>query len=357
MANQVLYGFVSLQNVFDQRVTQVGINIVTAAIDRTVAEHNRQLDALMALFVRRTNDYQVRFKTPVAARLQPLDENGRALPIRAAGQYDVAFPVQRAGSAWGANYEASVTMTVQEANNITQTMLMADIRWVRDHILAALFASAGWNFTDDEHGVLAIKGLANGDATNYLLLSGGDSGATDTHYIAQTAAVADGTNPFPVIYKELTEHAENDGEVLVLIPSNVRTAVEGLASFRPVRDPNVQPADTAATLVGRFGAAVPGEIIGYADKCWIAEWRGLPDNTLVGLMTGGERPLAMREPTAPVLQGFKQEAERNDHPWYERQWTRRAGFGGWNRVGAVVYQVGNGDTVFDVPTGYASPMP
>lgn len=355
MANQVLYGFINLQNVFSQRIDQVGVRVIADAIQATVDEHNRQMDALLGLFVRRTTDFKTRFKSPALARLQPLDEQGRAVPIRAAGYYDVSFPLQKAGAAWGTTYEARVKMTVEDANNVTATMLMADSRWVRDHILAALFARAGWTYTDDEHGALTIKGLASGDTDSYLVMAGSDAGATDDHYSAQAAAIADATNPFPTLYTELKTHPENSGEVVALIPTNQRTAVEGLATFRPIQDPNVRAADTATVLTGRLAQAVPGTVIGYADKVWIAEWPSLPDNYIIATTTGGERALAMREQPEPELQGFKQVATRDDHPFYEKQWQRIAGFGGWNRVNAAIRRIG--DAAWAVPTNYDSPMP
>ena len=159
-ANTVLYGFMNLKDAFAAKVEDVGIGVVNTAIDETLAEHNRQLTALTALFAESTTEYKVRAKTPVAARLQPLDENGRARPIKAAGYYDVAFPILDAGSAWGQTYKASKKATVEDANNVMATMLAADRRWLRDHILAALYSNANWTFADPEHGDLVVKGLA-----------------------------------------------------------------------------------------------------------------------------------------------------------------------------------------------------
>jgi len=65
----------------------------------------------------------------------------------------------------------------------------------------------------------------------------------------------------------------------------------------------------------------------------------------------------MRQHPEPELQGFSRQADRNDYPWYEQQWARRAGFGAYNRVGALAYFVAAGDTTYDVPTGYSNPMP
>jgi len=62
----------------------------------------------------------------------------------------------------------------------------------------------------------------------------------------------------------------------------------------------------------------------------------------------------MREEPEAELQGFQQVARRDDHPFYESQWLRIAGFGGYNRVGAVVRRIGNGS--YAVPTNYGCPM-
>ncbi len=357
MANQIAWGFANLTDVFARRVTQVGVDVVTAAIEASVAEHNRQMDALLRLFARRTTKYKTRYRTPATARLQPMDNAGRARPIRGGSKYDVAFPLQAGGAAWGQDYVTSVKMTVEEANDFTVALLSADMRWMRDHILAALYANASWTFNDenDDIGSLTIKGLANADTDTYFVPTGADGMITDQHYLAQAAAIADGTNPFPTIYTELKEHPENSGEVLALVPTNLRASTEALSLFRPVTDPNVRPGANTAILVGDLGIAVPGEIYGYCEKVWLAEWRSLPDNYIIAVTANGEPPLGLREDEETELQGFKLVANRDDYPWYERQYLRRAGFAGWNRVGAVVQRVGNG--VYAVPTNYSSPMP
>lgn len=356
MANSVAYGFYDLQNVFNSRVTEVGVDVVNAAIQQTMDEHNRQVDALMNLFVMPTTKFKQRYLSAVAARLQPLDEIGRARPIQTAGYYEVAWPIQRAGTAWGATYEARIKMTVAEANNTLNTLINADARWVRDHILSALYANAAWTFSDPEHGNLTIKGLANGDADTYQIQTGADAPATDTHYWGQANAIDNSNDPFATIYSELTEHPENNGEVIALIPSNLKTATEALSNFYPLADGNLRLGSGQTELVGGLGVQLPGQLLGYhSEKVWVAEWRSLPSNYIIALTTGGERPLAMRQEMEAQLQGFKQVAERADHPFWEAQYMRKAGFGAWNRVGAAVVRIGNG--TYAVPTGYGAPMP
>ena len=351
----ILYGFTNLKDVFSQRVDDVGVAVVNDAIDATIAEHNRQLAALVGLFATPTTEYKMRYRTPVAARLQPLDESGRARPIKLAGYYDVAFPLQEAGTAWGQTYKASKKMTVQEANDILNTLLTADKRWMRDHILAALFTNASWTFSDDQHGDLTVKGLANSDTDTYLVQTGADAGATDTHYLAQANAIDNSNDPFPTIYDELTEHPENSGEVVVLIPSNVKTAVQALSGFYPNTDPNLNAGMASTTLRGSLGTPLPGMLLGYHEaRVWIAEWKSLPSGFMIATTTGGPRPLLMREEMEASLRGFNRVAERNDHPFYESQYLRIAGFGANNRIGALVQRIGSGS--YAIPTNYTSPM-
>lgn len=356
MPNQVLYGFVNLKDVFSQRVEAVGVNVVNTAIDETLAEHNRQMAALTSLLVEQTTEYKVRYRTPGAARLQPLDEQGRARPIKAAGYYDIAFPLQDAGTAWGQTYKASKKMTVQEANNVLSALLVADKRWLADHILAALFASTAWTFPDPEHGDLTIKGLANGDTDSYLIQAGADTGATDTHYLAQANAIDNSNDPFGTLYSELMEHPENSGEVVAMISTGLKTAVQGLSAFYPQADPHLQPGVATTTVRGTLGVPLPGTLLGYhEERVWIAEWKRLPANYIVAVATGGPRPVAMREEEEASLRGFNRVAQRDDHPYYESQYLRTAGFGVQNRVGAVAMRIGNG--AWAVPTNYSSPMP
>ncbi len=350
----LLYGFESLKDLAAKRVTEIGAGLVNAAINQSVMEHNRQMNAIMGLLARPVTEFKVTYRTPTAARLQALDEFGRARPVKTVGKYDVSFPIQSGGAAWGTTRIMREKMTVQEANDATAALISADIRWMRDHALAALFNNSTWSFNDDEHGALTIKGPANNDSDVYMILTGADSGATDDHFKAQASSIADASNPFSADYQELTEHPENGGEAVALVASDLKSSIEGLTNYVAVADPNLQLASTKNKLVGSLGVSLPGSLIGYVDKVWICEWKATPSNYYIMVSTQGEAPLGMRQHAESSLQGFNRVAERNDHPFYESQWERHAGFGAWNRVGAVIRRVGNAS--YAVPTGYGVPM-
>lgn len=350
----LLYGFESLKDLSARRVTEVGVGMVNKAINHSVMEHNRQMSAMMALLARPVTEFKLTYRTPTAARLQALDEFGRARPVKTLGKYDVSFPIQSGGAAWGATRIMREKMTVQEANDATAALISADIRWMRDHALAAIFNNGTWLFNDDEHGALTIKGPANGDADVYMVASGADAGASDDHFKAQVAAISDAANPFALDYAELTEHPENVGEVVVLVASDLKSSIEGLANYVPLADPNIQMALTKNQLVGTPGVNLPGKLIGYVDKVWVAEWKAVPAGYTIMVSTQGEPPLGMRQHAEGSLQGFNRVGERNDHPFYESQWERHAGFGAWNRVGVVVRRIGN--AAYAVPAGFAVPL-
>lgn len=356
MANQVLYGFHNMRDLLSQRVTDSNVAEVNKAIDDTLAEHNRSLDALLALFCKKTTDPSVRYKSATAKRLQPLDEIGRALPTKRAGYYTAGFPIQDAGDAFGVDFVTRTKMTVQEVNDWLNTTLIADKRWMRDHILAALYTNVDWTFPDQLVGDLTVHPLANGDSVVYNVQTGADVGATAQHYVGQAAAIADATNPYPTLYSLLISKPENSGDVIALIPTGLRATTEALATFTTAADPNITPGNASDTLTGTLGAAVPGKLIGYETSgVWIVEWPALPANYVIAVTTEGERPLAMREHAETELQGFKRVADRNDYPWYESQYVRRAGFGGWNRVGAAVMRISN--ATYAIPTNFTAPMP
>ena len=356
MANTLLYGFHSLKDVLNERVTEVGVEVVAKAIQESVDVHREAVNDLFSLFTINTTEFKTRYKTPNIASLQPLDEYGRARQIQVGGYYDVGYPIMSAGLAWGRTRMASLYMTVEEANRVLTTILDADVRWMRNHLLAALFNNASYTFVDPEHGSLTVQPLANSDTVTYMRRNGGEVGTVDTHFFAQAGAIGDATNPYITAADDLREHPENNGEVVHLIPDGLEATTKALASFIDKPDPHIRLAYTADALVGTLGGNIPGELLGYdeASRSWVYKWAVLPANYIISTMTQAEKPLRMREYELAELRGFHVVAERADYPFWEQQFERHAGFGAWNRVGAAVTRIGNAD--YAIPTGYETPM-
>lgn len=353
---ELLSGFINLQDVVNERVSDQMVPVITDAITQTIAVHNQTLDQMMSLFVTRITEPKLRYKTFIGHRLQPLDENGRARKSHASNGYEVGFPIQSAGDAWGIDRMARIKSTVGIVNDTIATVLDADKTWVRDHILAAIFNNSNYTFEDPEFGELAVKALANQDGTIYLPRPGFVAGEQANHY--RTFTAMDNTNqPFDTIYRDLTKRVENSGmgTVIVFVPPTQSAAVRALANFIEAEDPDIIPPITASVLAASAPTNVPGEVLGKVDRCWVYEWSAVPDNYLIAVTTAGDRPVGMREHKEAELRGFNAWADRADAPYFERQFDRHAGFAAWNRVGAIVYKLTGG--AYDVPTGYTLPMP
>jgi hypothetical protein len=351
----VQYGYLNSYDLKDRRVSDLNIETINRDIDLFFQYHNQQMDRMIRLLATRTTEYSERFSTPANARLQPLDENGRAKPVKGVSQYSVSYPLQIGGHAWGSNYVARQRMTVEELQQELATAQIADINWVRDHIFAALFyvnSTNPWTWPDELKGDLSVYGLANGDSVTYFKSNNGL--ATDDHVLDEATFTQ---TLIEDVAMELKEHPQNgNGPVIVWVPTASVATVKGFTDFIPISDGLVQYGSVTTTLRPNIPTDIPGEIFGAIEGtgAYVAEWTAVPDNYLIAMRLGGIPPLRMREDPAASLRGFNLVAERQDHPWYDRQFMRMAGFGAYNRVGAVVAITNN--ATYAVPTGYSSPM-
>lgn len=354
MANLSSYGFIGYEDIASERVSSSNIAVIDAAIRASVDEHNRQVDAVLAELVEPTTLSKVRYKIPGSGTLQPLDARGNPLPVKDEGKYDVGFPLQRGGTAWGDDIESRALMTVADADRQTLAALRRDANWIRRHVLGALLDNTSWQYVDEDEGNVTVQPLANADTVTYLKSDG--SMATDDHYYAQAAAIADAANPFPALVSELREHPENEGATIVgYIPTALRSSVMGLANFEDVADPDIERGNGQARLVGRLDRGFGTEVLGKVDGVWIVEWTLLPSTHGIVVARGADtKPLRMRQRPVAALQGLFTSTFSPDGNLNEYRFRRIAGFGAYNRVGAVAFQIGNG--TYQIPTGYATPL-
>lgn len=347
----MLWGVHNLEDAANDLVTEVGEGLVIDNIEARVRMHEEELQRLLDLFAFRTTDYSLGSRSDEGGELQGLDEFGRPRPSRGRVGRQVQFPIFRAGDAIAFSYEARIQMTVQMVEDRMTSLMGRDARTLRRWSLSRLLDPAVYAFDDPAgHGELTIYGLADGDEFTYLTHDGGEE--EDTHYLAQTNPIGPGAdNPFPTIRHEIAEHPDNDGgQIAAFISPDQRAAVEALPDFRPIQDTNVTPALSESVLVGALGVAHPGELIGYTNGVWIIEWSAMPSGYILGVSTGAQsRTLAQREHEVSQLRGFVPQGPREDWPYLERPFVRRAGFGAANRVGAVAYQIGAAS--YSRPTG------
>lgn len=364
MPNVNSYGFIGLADLYNQRISSIqnGPQRIWDAVRLSVEEYNRVVQAVLAELSDQTTIALEQFELPGDGSLQPLDENGNPLPVLPSGNYQVAYPIQGAGTAWGDNRISRELMTVEEADRFTADALRKDANWLVRHALAALFTNTTWTFVDKVGangskglGNITIQPLANGDAVKYVRKGITDM-ATDNHYLAQAAEISDAANPFPTIKAELHEHPSNmNAPVVAYVASDLVPSIQGLTEFVDKDDPDIVPGANSDTLSGVISAGPGDTVIGKTKSgVWVVEWGALPNHYMIAKALG-RRPLKMRQYPVSSLQGFFPEAHNVDGNHHVNRFLRYAGFGTADRVAALVMRIGN--AAYAIPAGFQAPLP
>lgn len=366
-SNVQLYGFTELKDLYAQRVIQVDIQLLQTAISDAARFSSQQLDSMLSQLVTVVQTHASRYQLPGAGTLQPLDETGNPLPIIPGGTYDVAFPMLRAGTAWGSDRVSRVKMTVGDVARYTMDALLKDVDWMIRHILAAIFTNVTYTYTDPAYGVLTVQPLANADAVTYVRTDGTVS--ANTHFLAQAAAIDDTHDPYSAIYTELAHHPGNTGPFVAYIPTNLVATTQALSAFAEIRFSNeiysttnptmsnpVQDINANAYALGVNDVGLGTRILGTVDGMLIIEWSRLPNNYIIAHARGANDVVGMRQEPEPELQGFFPEYFSPDGNLMTTRMLRMAGFGILNRIGVVVDYVGVSGT-YAIPSGYTAPLP
>lgn len=358
-ANSLAYGFVQYRHLGAERVTSVGMGKIYEAVRQSAAEHTRMVNELLSSLVARTTEFKQRIYAPGSGTLQRIGALGNPIPTRSTGYYDVAYPIYGGGTAFGVDRVSKELMTVDEANRETLACLGRDADWLKRHIIAALFDNSTATYSDPEHGALTLQPLAiTSDSVTYL--RNGGTLATDEHYFAQASSIDDSNNPFDDIYTELTEHPGNGTTVVCYVPTNLKASIEALTNFIEVTDPDILVGMASDRIQASAGALANirgfgDEVLGKVNKCWIVEWKALPDSYFLAHAVDAGPVLAMREYPSAALQGFFTENHSPDGNLQETRMIRYAGFAVRNRVAAVCARIGNG--TYATPSGYSTPLP
>lgn len=363
MADNVLsYGFYDYQALANQRINTIQGVTVYDMVTASAAMHTEQVAKLLRSMCLTTTNAKWKFKLPKATDLQPATGNDKPDLVRGTTSYDVALPIQGGKTGYGFDQIAEAYATLQEVNAETVAALQGDGRWLKRHILSALFTNTDWTFTDERLGSLTIRPLANATSgEDFPLVSGGTEASQ--HYMAQAASIADATNPFDNIHAQLKKHPSNmvdtNNPVVVYVASNLSTSIQGLANFVPVVDPDLRAgisADSLAVDAGRIEQirGFGDQVLGKCDNCWIVEWGMLPDSYMIAHATGAGPILGMREHEPAQLRGFFAKSNTANPVLSETWFYRFAGFGVINRVAGLVYRIG--DASYAIPTGYTAPL-
>jgi hypothetical protein len=365
MANVNNYGFIGLADLYNQRISGIngGVQWVWDAIRLSVDEYNRVAGAVLGEFAQTTEMAMEQIELPGDGTLQPLDDNGNPLPVLPSGNYQVAYPIQGAGTAWGDDRVSRELMTVEEADRFTSDSLRRDANWIVRHALAAILTNTTWVFNDKSGGAFGVKGLgditiqplANNDTVKYTR-KGIAVSAIDDHYLAQAAAIADGANPFPTIKAELHEHPSNMNlPIVAYVASDLVSSIQGLTEFVDKDDPDIRAGNASDTLSGMISAGPGDTVLGKTKSgVWVVEWGAMPSNYLVAKVLG-RQPLKMREYPAPNLKGLFPERADIDGNHIVKRFIRYAGFGTADRVAALAMYIGG--AAYAIPANYSAPLP
>lgn len=348
------YGFIDQQHNADKLVTTIGEQAVYDMIAESLRIWSSEVQEMFGLLVGQTTDWQRRVKIATDADLQSLDEFGQPAPIRVSGEYTQGYPLRMAGVAWGTNRVSRHTLTVAEADRLTATVLKADLRWMRRHLLASMFTKTTYTFADPEHGDLSVVPFANNDTVVYLKRNG--TAATANHYTAQADAIDDTHNPFPTIYSTLQGYDSNYGKpVICYVNSALAPDIEALAGFLEVVDPDITVGVSSNVLSGRIDIGPGKELIGKTDRCWIVEWDAVPDDYILAIVPQTEEPIVLqRNSTVEALRGFFPEQGIKDGNWNQLNMIRYAGFGVNNRIAGLCHYIGAAD--YANPSNLSAPL-
>jgi hypothetical protein len=351
------FGYAKIEDLWADRLVPENTPLVLDSVRLRAALYTRELNALLAVLAKRTTMAKERFALPGYGTLQPLDPaTGIPLPVVPAGHTDVAYPIYGGGTGAARDRETAALETVEDVFRDQEDAEARDATWLRTHALAALFTPTTRTFVDKILGNLTIQPLAiTSDSVTYLRNDG--SSSTAQHYVAQSAAIADATNPFPAIFTLLNGYPGNAGRTIVsFIPTANVDAVEALTTFLPVRDPDVQLGSASDVLVGGAPAVARwgDRVLGKVGNVWAAEKSALPSNYLLNLVDG-RPPLKMREHPVAALQGFFPEFSVAHGVFPVRNFIRICGFGVANRIAASVNYVGVSGT-YAAPSGYTAPQ-
>lgn len=360
MAAKIAYGFMGLDHLFNTRVNEAGVSRVWSAVQESAQEHSRVVNAMLSGLATPTEQAQEQIELGNSGILQPIDEYGNPLPVKPSGSYQVAYPIYGGGTAWGDNRISRAMMTVEEANRNTIEAQNADANWIIYHLMAALLDNTAYTYEDKAHGAykglgnITIQPLANGDTVTYNNIGGG--AATDDHYLAQANAISDTDNPFPIIYNELAHHPSNsaDPEVVTFISSSLQDTTEGLAGFVERDDKAIQPGSQTARVVELVDRGYGDSYLGRVNRNHIVKWSRLPAGYMLSQAVNAGPVLKWREYPAAELKGLFAEGHSPDGNLQIQRLLRFGGAGVFNRVAAVVYQIGN--ATYQIPTGFNTPL-
>lgn len=339
-----------------------GQQIIWDTAQEYINRVNTELMASMGILVDSTTDiHKERYKLPGGGYLQQRNSEGRYAAVKAAGQWDVAYPLNDYGAQVSGNDVDMAYMTVQELDRHIQTVVAQNTNTVRMLLLEALLNNTEDTFLDPLWGSLLIEPLANGDATLYPPIIGAGVEATANMYLHSgyaVASISDTNNPFLTIRNQLEQYfgvTEGGSNIVVFSNTDVTPYAKKLTDYSRVFDPFVTPAITIS-IPNELTQPHPGVLQGRVSGVWHVEWRYVPAGYLIAIQLGIPKPIKRRIDPADTglgdgLQLVAKSDLNNNFPFTGSFWRHRFGFGVGNRLNGCVMQLTTNST-YAVPSGY-----
>lgn len=353
MANQIPYGFMTLQDIYENRASEIEPEVIDTALRESSEIYTQDVNEMLDVLVQRSTVHQQRIELPSSGMLQPLGEHGIPDVTRTGGHYTMSFPMWRAGDAFGGTREAWAKMLFIDIARQQWNKQIKDARWIKHRIRAAVFTNVNWTYKDAEHGDLVVKTAAKtSDGAIYLDISG--DLVTAEHYTAQANAIGDGAdNPYAALNSLLSQYPSNSGPYVAYIASNLVADTEALSNFYKARQQFVDygaNGDFAAEEVEQY-IGFGTKVVGVADDMIIVEDREMPADYMIAIAAGAEvKPLRMREEPEAELQGFRSYTVQVNSNFRRVDFYRKAGFAAQNPVAFAVRRIA--DASYAIPAGY-----
>ena len=331
-----------------------------------LARYNLEMAGQMTSFVEGTVTVaQRRYRLPGGGMMQSRGGLSQSLAVKGRGYWDVAFPIHEIGDQIAGDRVAMAYMTVGEFDTHVVTVLKRHTARVRFDIMRRLFNNVAETFSDPHYGALTVQPLANGDATTYPPVIGGEVEATANHYLASNfaaSAISDTNNPYKLIVAKLEPqfgYTQGGANIVTFIHPDQTALTQALTDFVDVPDSYITLGDNERNVTGL--PAMPGtaRLIGRTNGTWVAEWlASTPTGYMLSIHKDAPPPLLKRiDPPETGLGGGLQIVASNgatgeSYPFAQRHYEDRYGFGAGNRLSGVALQL-VASTTYVIPAVYA----
>lgn len=278
---------------------------------------------------------------------QELGPDGRPLETHVGGKYDIGFPIKRIGWALGWNRETFAHMTVADLDREVGAKTAGNARRHSREMRKALMHKTNIAYSDEIHGSITVRRLANMDGTKY-----GPSAAQAQHYLASgyaKTAISPTNNPFATLANLIRGHFSSDTRIVAWVSSQQVAEIQvDLTTFVDTNVEGITPS-SVAQVANAPGLTVPGYFLGIdsASGVYVYVWDGVPDAYILAGAVDESSPLRRRVPAPTSLQGFQQLEEESHLPFYKRSWMELFGYGVSNRLAYASMFLDAGGTYTD----------